>query len=209
MKIILFCLLLTFAVTGVGLAQTEKGTQYLGLGLSARTKTEKSTGSTNETVRQSSFGITPNYSYFIADRWELRGGIGIGLSKSRSKGDEYLSKSTSYGLAPQIAVRRHLMVSDKLGFATGPYVFYAFDKDDYQNSDKTTTEQFQTGIDLQIEYFPTKNLGVSAGLLGISYSTIKFTEADQERFKSSSFSAGLTNQLNLRVFYVIRKGSKN
>lgn len=207
MKNISFCLLLIFAVTGASLAQTEKGTQYLGLELSAGSKTEKSTGYNDQTVRELGFGISPSYSYFVADRWELRGAFGVSISNRRSKSDDFVSKTKSYGLVPQIALRRHLMVSDKLGFATGPYVFYAFGKNDYQEFEKTTNEQFQTGVDLQVEYFPTRNFGISAGLFGVSYGILKVTEADQERFKVRSFSAGLTNQLNLRVFYVIGKGS--
>lgn len=209
MKIIFFCLLLTFAVTGVSLAQTEKGMQYLGLELSARGETNKSTGFDNQTVRGLSFGVTPNYSYFIADKLELRGGFGVGVSRSQTKTNESESKNTSYSLAPQVGVRRHLMLSEKLGFATGPYVFYAFGWNNYQNFDDQKTEQFQTGIDLQIEYFPTKHLGVSAGLFGVNYSVLKLKEADQETFKASSLTAGLTNQLNFRVFYVIGKRVKN
>lgn len=209
MKNNIFCLLLIFAVTGAGFAQTEKGTQYLGLELSGRTKTERSTGLNDLTVRDLGFSIAPGYSYFLADRWELRGGFGVSISKRRSESNVFVNKSKSYGLIPQVAIKRHLMISDKLGFATGPYVFYAFSKHDPENFDETTNEQFQTGIDLQVEYFPIRHLGVSAGLLDVSYSRVKFTEADQERFKTRSFSAGLRNQLNFRVFYIIGKGLKN
>lgn len=208
MKNILFCLLLIFAVREASLAQTEKGTQYLGIGLSAGISTDRSTGFNDQTIRDLGFSISPGYSYFIADGWELRGGFGVGVSNRRTESNDDVRKSKSHSLVPQIGFRRHLMVSEKLGFATGPYVFYAFGKNKYPDYDDSTTEQFDTGIDLQIEYFPTRNLGVSAGLFALGYSKMTYKEADRESFKTSMFSAGLTNQLNLRVFYVIGKGSK-
>lgn len=208
MKNTLFCLLLIFAVTEAGLAQTEKGTQYLGIGLSAGITTDRSTGFDDRTVRDVGFSISPGYSYFIADGWELRGAFGVGMSKRRTKSDDVVRKSNSHSLAPLIGIRRHLMVSEKLGFAAGPYVFYAYGKNEYPDSDHSIFEQFETGIDLQIEYFPMKNVGLSAGLLGMSYARASYKGTDRESFKTSGFSAGLTNQLNLRVFYVIGKGSK-
>lgn len=128
MKIIYICLLLIFAGTELILAQTEKGTQYLGLEAAGSVKTTKSTDAPNTTQREQNYSITPAYSYFFADQWELKGGLGLSVSSTRTKGNGDDSKSSAYALTPSIALKRHLMLSESLGIAGGPYGSYAFSK---------------------------------------------------------------------------------
>jgi len=206
MRILYVCLLLIFAGTEVILAQTEKGTQYLGLESAASAKTTKSTDAPNMTRRELYYSITPAYSYFFADQWELKGGLGLAVSSDRTNRAGNISKTSTYALVPSIALRRHLMLSTKLGIAGGPYAFYAFNKTNYPSEENMEYKQYDIGADLHIEYFLMQRFGISARLFGLSYSKVNLDQKDYPEFKSSSFSAGLSNQLSLRFFYVFGKG---
>lgn len=205
MKIIYICLLLIFAGTELILAQTEKGTKYLGLEAAGSVKTTKSTDAPNTTQREQNYSITPAYSYFFADQWELKGGLGLSVSSTRTKGNGDDSKSSAYALTPSIALKRHLMLSESLGIAGGPYGSYAFSKTDHLSGTSTESKLYEIGADLHIEYFFMQRFGVSARLLGISYSKINLEGTDYLDPKYSSFHAGLTDQLSLRFFYVFGK----
>lgn len=203
------CSLLVIAATGLVSGQTKKGTQYLGLEMSAGNVTRTTTDFPDRKEREFNISLTPAYSYFVADGWELRGGLGLGLGSSRSKGAEMDRKNTLYALVPQIGFRKHLMLSEKLGFATGPYVVYAFNKLSSEGAETSKYKRWETGVDLQVEYFPVKQFGISARLFGVSYGDLKYELSDRLVLNHQSFSAGLTEQLSLRFFYVFGKGLKN
>ncbi|MGV3706306.1 MAG: hypothetical protein ACO1NU_13100 [Arcticibacter sp.] len=132
--------------------------------------------------------------------------MGLSVSSVRSKTDGDISKASTYALVPSIALRRHLMLTPKLGIAGGPYALYAFNKTNYPSEENTEFKQYNIGADLHIEYFLMQRFGVSARLFGVSYSKMRTDPTNYSGFKSSSFNAGLTNQLSLRFFYVFGKG---
>lgn len=203
MRIVYICLLLIFAGTELSFGQIGKGTQYLGVELSASTR--KISESPSVKVRETGFNITPSYSYFISDGWELRGGLGVGAGSRRSKGTDLDVEQSSYSLVPSISFRKHLMVSEKLGFATGPYAAYALNKIKYEREDDLTYTQYRAGIDLQIEYFPMKQFGLAANLFDVSYSKMDVKEGGKSYQKTSQINAGLSNQVSLRFFYIFGK----
>lgn len=205
MKVIYICFLLL--VTGIAnsFSQTERGTRYLGLTLGLGGSNEERTGDFDRSTSVVGINVGPSYSYLFADKWELRAGLGLALSRNKLEENNSEHKYTRYSITPSLAVQRHLMLSDKLGFVTGPFVAYHYehtnDNPSYERRD-TYSKMFSTGIGLDIEFFPVKQLGLRANLLETSFSRYK-TNAMVD--KMTNFSAGISKNLYLSIFYVFGK----
>lgn len=201
--------LLAFGIN-LSIAQTTKGTQFLGLTVGFGIGDSKTTGISPLEQTQLSFSFAPQYSYFIADKWELGGSVGYSYSKSKytyledeNSNSEY--KLNSYGSS--LFLRRHILITEKIALRAGPYASYSYGKE--KNEPKETnpeydpdSKMFSTGVNLGIEFFPVERLGISANLANISYQYQKTGGLPYENLTHNSFNAGLTNQLSLSVFLV-------
>jgi len=114
-------------------AQTEKGSQSLGLGFSVATSNTNTsyynsvsgTYSTNAKGKQTSFSVAPSYSYFIADKLDIGTSLSYGQSTTKYNPDlSTATKSTSKGFTGSIFLRKYFLYNDKIGIRTGPYFNY-------------------------------------------------------------------------------------
>jgi hypothetical protein len=222
MKKTLFLIAALVLAFSFSYAQTEKGNQTLGLNLGFGYNKDNSSvvypaanSTVTQTNKQTSFGIGPAYSYFIADKLDLGGSLNYGTSTENfSPVPNYLSKLSSYNFGGMVYLRKYFMYQDKIGFRAGPYVGYnklnskAFYNDNSTGANQdNTTNRFSAGMRLELVYFPSKNLGFSASLASLDYGHYKTDSGAQGTSSGDNIDLSLiSNGLSFSVFYVF--GSK-
>ncbi|RXF70204.1 outer membrane beta-barrel protein [Arcticibacter tournemirensis] len=218
MKKILLLFLLALVSFGTTYAQTEKGTTHLGLNLNySSDKTESNSFNAFDNSydlyesKVNSFSLGPSFSYFIADKLEM--GVGVGYTNSTQKSE---GRSISYQELKQhqyftsAFLRKHIMFSSQFGMRTGPYVSYSYLSSKLVYEDQADQKQnintYAAGINLGIEYFPIKKLGIAANLADLSYNHSKLKHEGFVTYsKSDSFSFSFVSSLNFSIFYVFGK----
>lgn len=193
-------------------AQTEKGSQTLGLDLqfshlkSTQSITQSTVVTSDFDTKLTNFSIGPNYSYFIADKLDIGVNLNYGYSSQNNQnpGNPGTQKSHQYG--GQLFLRKYFMFGDKLGLRAGPYVGYS--RDDFKSTDtysiiNTKTDNYQVGANLALVYYPAKKLGISATLANANYNHYKQKDGARETGHGDNFNFNIINDgLGLSVFYV-------
>lgn len=207
MKLNLSLLVLALACMSVAHAQTEKGTKTLGFSVNyAKEKNDRGGEPERKTT---SFGLGPSFSYFMKDKLE------IGASLNYFNSDYEFLQQNNYmnGLKDQqfgatIFLQKHFMFSEQFGIRTGPFASFinGNSESDYPDQPKqeTTSKGFRTGLNLGIEYFPVKSIGIAANLATLSYNHMKqeVKGTTETNSKINSFELDVTNGLNLSIFFV-------
>jgi Outer membrane protein beta-barrel domain len=200
-------------------AQTEKGTQTLGLNLEFGY--QKTSGvninpydnsSTDASSKNTSFNIGPAYSYFIADKLDLGASLSYGQSNyTYPQITNNIEKQTSYAFSGSLYLRKYIMFGGKLGLRAGPYLTYekGDNKTDYSgtaalyNQDSKLTE-YGAGARLELVYYPSKKLGFAASIANVSYDHNKFDNGNQGHSSNDNINASfISNNLGFSVFYVL------
>ncbi|GEM_PF-2541383 len=211
MKTIYMCWFIVAIAANISNAQTSKGTRYLGLTLEVGAGRAERDGTYASKYKGFSFAATPQFSYFIADKWELGAGLGCSFSQTKyfDADDNSIGKGHTSEINPMLFVRHHLMLSEKVGFRTGPFASYSYEKlrypDDAPYNEDEDIKELSAGLNLGIEFFPVKRLGIVANLADISYNYTKTTGSPAVSGKTNKINASLTNQLILSVFYILGK----
>jgi hypothetical protein len=100
------------------------------------------------------------------------------------------------------------MFSEHFGIRTGPFasLFSGDSETVYPNQPKQemTSKGFSGGLNMGIEYFPVKSIGLAANLATISYNHTKqeVKGVPGAVNKINSFDLDVTNGLNLSIFLV-------
>lgn len=197
-------------------AQTEKGTQNLGLNFTEAHQTQNGTAlnTTDNSFyptsgKQTQLTIGPSYSYFIANKLD----IGVDLSYSHfysfNTPDYIPEKQVQNILSGDIFLRKYLMCSDKFGFRAGPYAGYGYTRTDYTYTtyypgdlEHSTEHGIYGGIRLDLVYYPAKHLGLSATLANAQYEHDKVNNGNIGSTSDNNYSLALiTNGLGVSVFY--------
>jgi hypothetical protein len=219
MKKIFVLLAAFFAAIQFSKAQTEKGTQTLGtnFGFNYTNVNDNATSLPTVNTKTGNFNIGPVYSYFIKDNLE----IGASLSYASSKEDYYTSTgniaNTNYPInqtadnySASIFIRKYFMYKNKIGFRTGAYIgysggdaksYYSTINAAYDYSNKTN--YYSAGANLDLVYYPTKKIGLSATLLNLEYYHYKSNATTQGSGSADNFTFNLVdNGVALSIFYV-------
>jgi hypothetical protein len=210
-------LLLTFAVVTIqaAKAQTEKGSQNRGATFQVSTSTSNSRSfnqvtnsyGDNSKGKATTYGISPNYSYFIADKLDL--GASLGYShylQTYSPDANSIGNTKANDFNASIALRKYYLFDDKVGIRTGPYVSYDRIRRTYTYTSSQNVDNldiYSGGIQVDFVYYPTKKIGVAAGLGNLSYTHQKiagFNDGSQ-----NTFNLSFVNSLALSVYYVFGK----
>lgn len=222
MKKALLLIAVLFLTTLVSHAQTEKGSQTVGLNLGfAYSKgntfvTDPNSGGyyrgTNQTTN---FNIGPTYSYFIADKTDIGGYFSYSLNNiNYPYYPNSLSKTSTHGYAGGVFLRKYFVFGNKIGIRTGPYL-------DYNRIDNHTiyqptisvnniysnlTEAGDIGMLVDLVYFPVKQLGVTAHIASLAFSHYNTHDsfADSSSGNGVNFNL-INNSLSLSVFYAFGK----
>jgi hypothetical protein len=198
-------------------AQTEKGSQNLGLGFNVSTTSSNAsyfssyTNSYGANIKgkQTWYSIAPSYSYFIADKLDI--GTSLSYGSSNTKYDPALNtttKETSKGFNGSIFLRKYFLYDNKIGIRTGPYLSYGKTKQtstytDSQNNYNSDIDSYGGGLSLDFVYYPAKNIGLAAGLANLGYAHQKSKGYNEG--SSNTFNLSMVNNLSLSVFYAFGK----
>lgn len=199
-------------------AQTEKGSQTLGADVSLMYN--KTNGVNVDTYDNSSTiwnskttnsNIGPNYSYFIADKLDIGASIAYGSFLTDNSGsDDNSTKQSNKNYGGTICLRKYFMYKDKIGFRAGPFVTYQ--KQDLQNtytgelspsSYNSKSDIWNAGINLDLIYYPSKKIGISAVIANLNYEFDKTNEGNHGSSSDNGANFNFINDgLSLSVFYV-------
>jgi len=200
-------------------AQTEKGTQTIGADLgfsylkyndfninpydqSTSTQNNKTTG----------FNIGPAYSYFIANGLDIGTSLSYNYSSLSNNDNTYtdVQKKVDREFGGQLFLRKYFMYTNKIGIRTGAYIGYYRDNEKinysgtsaiYDTDSKTNT--YTAGAKLEVVYYPSKHIGVSTALAGLSYSHGKTNTTNQGNSSNDDVNFDFINDgLSFSVFYV-------
>lgn len=199
-------------------AQTEKGTQTLGVNLGLNYSKinqniinpfDQSTSVDNS--KTTSFNFGPAYSYFIADKLDLGASLEYQSTITNSNPNTYndISKQVNRYYGASIFLRKYFMYNDKLGLRAGPYINYEKVTTKYNYTGTNATADFNGnqdivdgGLGLELVYYPTKHLGVSAAIAKLSYEHDKINNGDQGNGSANYVNFDfVNNNLTFSVFY--------
>jgi hypothetical protein len=201
-------------------AQTSKGDQTLGINLEYQY--EKTSGvsidtydnsSLAQSTKQTSVDIGPNYSYFIADKLDIGANLDYSLSNYNYGENTQPNSQRITSLGGDVFIRKYFMCTDKLGFRAAPYLGYTRGTeklvypaaDDIDNGN-STTNSYVGGVNLDLVFYPSKNLGVAASLANVNYQHYKTTDPVNGNNTGNGVNFYyLNNGLNISVFYVFGK----
>jgi hypothetical protein len=221
-KISILILALTGAFTVN--AQTQKGDQLLGGSIFFSTSKSNQDYiadpgyqyNPNNITKSNQFGIGPNYSYFIANNLDL----GISASYNTGKttytymasgANNQPAESRIQGYSASVYLRKYYLYDNKIGVRTGPFVQYAYGKQDekYQNTaaynNGYKNRDLYAGLALDLVFFPMKKLGFATTIGTLSYAHGKSEQYNNTR-KTDSFGLNLgTSGLTVSAFYAFGK----
>jgi hypothetical protein len=208
-------------------AQTEKGTQTLGLnlGFSYNNSSDYTINIGDNSIstlntKTTTFSIGPNYSYFIQNNLEIGGSLSYSTSNATNiaatteanavANNGYATKESSDNISASLFIRRYFMYKNIIGFRTGGYIGYSggTNKDTYPPSVaaynyNNTTTYYSAGANLDLVYFPSKKLGIAATLANLEYYHYNANNNSQGHDNGDNITFSLVNNgLTLSVFYV-------
>ena len=217
MRKAILLIVVPFLTALVSHAQTEKGSQTLGLSLGFNyNKTSgvytypSDNSSTPAGGKTTSFNIGPSYSYFITDKLDLGASLSYGQSNmTYANTQNYPEKQSSYAFFSSIYLRKYFIFGDKLGMRAGPCLSYGIgdNKSTYLGSNAVYNEnskqtEYRASARLEFVYYPSKKLGFAAYVASVDYSHNKFDNGNFGHTSSDNVDLSLINNgLNLSVFY--------
>ena len=195
-------------------AQTEKGSQMLGVsfGVSTISSDNKVMDfSTNTFInvhgKATNYNIAPAYSYFIADKLDIGLSAGYSHQTQDYNGSIYNPSNTKQdAFNAGIYLRKYFLYDSKIGIRTGPMFNYQHYKvtQDYSTNPESnsvgTGNTYSGGLGLDFVYFPVKRLGLTAALGGLTYAhqDVKGTSP----YTTNTFDANFMNRFVFSINYV-------
>jgi hypothetical protein len=198
-------------------AQTEKGSQTLGINLNGFYQSQNGNvintydnSSSSEASTTKSFGIGPAYGYFIADKLDLSASLDYGYTKTTSAGIYNAPLSEQKNYTGTLALRKYFLYQNKIGFRAGPYLSYnnndnktTYNADNSNNDYNSNTKNYVAGFNLDLVYYPSKHVGISATLLNAEYDHFKTNNGSQGQYSGNYEGLSfINNGLTFSVFYV-------
>jgi hypothetical protein len=215
-KIILFIVAIVFAAQ-LTKAQTEKGTQNLGVDVSYANETQNqfnidpvNSSTTTQSTKYNSFNAGPTYSYFVASKLDVGVALDYFYAHNNYGINSYPTIESQRFYQGEIFVRRYFMCTDKFGFRAGPYFGYeqgtlneTYPPSNVIYNEKAKVNSYFGGINLGLVYYPAKHLGVSATLANLEYTHYKQNSGPLGNDNGNNLDLSFVNDnLGLSVFYV-------
>jgi hypothetical protein len=200
-------------------AQTEKGTQNIGLNFTAEHSTSNGTIEDNttflpQTSDYSNIGLGINYSYFIADKLDVAADLSYSHDYNGGTSDYAIATQIDHNYAADIFIRKYFMCSEKFGFRAGPYADYSYGNTSYESGPNdpvnevghSSEHNIGGGLRLEMVYYPLKHLGLSAMLLDANYSHSMDHNIDSGKDNSNNYNLNLLGNVTaVSLFYVFGK----
>lgn len=184
MKKLVISLLAIIAVATVSAQQ--KGEMYAGGSLGVGTTSTILDGSSSTSV---TFGIAPEFGYFVAKNFRI--GASIAYELGYNGGAVH-----SFTIMPNLAY--YVEICDKFHYTPGVELGFAL-----AASGGLVMPGFGVGLNLgSFEFRPTNKFGVSINLLSFSYALLTYKD---EYFKSKSsavnFNLGLSPSVGIKYYF--------
>jgi len=188
-------------------AQTEKGSQTLGVNLgfeyfdqSGVNISTADNSLTAESTKYTSFSVGPSYSYFIADNLDLGATLNYSLNNYNYGPDNYyITRQDNKNYGGTVFLRKYVLYKNKIGFRVGPYFGYSIGDQKFiytwqfnTNNSDSKSNSYQGGANLDLVYYPTKHLGVSISLANLDY----------EHTRTNSGAQGFANEDGVNFDFV-------
>lgn len=213
----LLLVLLSIITIQTAKAQTEKGSQNLGLTFGVSTTNTNARAFNNATnslgdnmkIKLTTYSIVPEYNYFIANKLDIGVGLGYSYNRSKSYSGEIANNDQIYkSFFSTISLRKYFLFDNKIGIRTGPYLSYGKSKQSYEDSNNqyissVNSDIYGGGLGLDFVYYPAKNIGLAAGLGKLTYFHQKDTGSSVGT--SNTFNLSFVDNLSLSVYYVFGK----
>lgn len=195
-------------------AQTEKGNQSVGLsfGLStADSKTRDFNYTTNDydpqvNGKRKSYTISPNYTYFIADKLDIGLSVGYSYNSQKYNTSAFAPQDQSgKSFFSSINLRKYFLYDNKIGIRTGPYLNYqrlsqSYTYNNNQLNYNTNSNVYTGGVGLDFIYYPLKKLGLAATMGNLNYSHQNSSGNTDGTY--NSFNLSFANSLIFSVNYI-------
>ena len=205
-------------------AQTEKGTQTLGLNMGFSYENSNnftiypaSTATSTLNTKTGQYNIGPTYSYFIADKIEIGGELSYSASKLTyvaesyaTTNDNYPTKEIGNTFSGELFIRKYFMYKNTIGLRTEGYLGYSHGNETntytptyaaYNYESKTT--YYSGGANLDLVYYPSKKIGVSATIANLEYYHYNANNTTQGHDNGDNVTFSfINNALSFSVFYV-------
>jgi hypothetical protein len=204
-------------------AQTEKGSQTIAIDWAFSIQTSNNfnvnpydNSSTIINMRTSGFNIGPGYSYFIADKLDIGADLSYNASLTTNStldigttNDSYPTKNSYKNYGGDLFIRKYYLYKNKFGFRTGAYLGYAGGNQTISYSPSYAIDDLHSkgnyyfgGVNLALVYYPSKKMGIAAGVAGLEYEHYKLNNADQGHESGDILNFNFVNNgLSLSVFY--------
>jgi hypothetical protein len=168
-------------------------------------------------TKTTNFNIGPNYSYFIADNLDIGAALSYGSSSTTNTTENFATTNNNYPVkefsdnySGSFYIRKYFIYKNKIGFRTGAYLGFSggTGKNTYTASNalydfNSKTNYYSAGSNLDLVYYASKKLGISATIANLEYYhyTANNTTQGHDSGDSINFSF-INNGLSLSVFYV-------
>lgn len=198
-------------------AQTEKGSQTLGVNLTFSYYNQSGVSAnpydnslSAQSTKYTMFSVGPVYSYFIADNLDMGATLNYSLNNYYYGPADVATKQDNKDYGGTVFLRKYVLYKNKIGFRVGPYLGYSIGDQKYiytgQNSVDNTDSKSHTyegGADLDLVYYPTKHLGVSISLANLDYQHTRTNSGAQGFANSDEVNFDfVNNNLAVSLLYV-------
>jgi hypothetical protein len=162
------------------------------------------------------FTIGPGYSYFIADKLDIGASLSYQTTAQTytaiqaADNSGYPTKYSNRNFDASVYIRKYYLYKNMIGFRTGAYFMYGYGTDQQtyigtyaSGSSSGTSHQYDAQLRLDLVYYPSKHLGVSANIANAGYSWYKSNGVNQANSSGDDASVRFVSDgLQLSVFYV-------
>lgn len=163
-------------------------------------------------TRYTNVNLGPTYNYFIANNTD----IGAIFTYSHNSIDysgvvNGIEKQANSDIGGIVFIRKYFLYENKIGFRTGPYLGYD------RGTQKTTavpspsiydensiTNNYSTGLRLDLVYYPLKHIGFAATLANLGYNNYKSNNTAQGSNSGYNLNLNLvTSGVQLSAFLIL------
>jgi len=199
-------------------AQTNAGTQNAGLNLGISSNKTSNfdvnpfDNSTESYVnRINNFSAGPAYSFFIANQVDIGAALTY-TSFTFSNSGNYANntpKQSNTDIGGTIFIRKYFLYQNKIGIRTGVNLGYDQGIQKYTNissesifDTKSTTNNYQGGLNLDAVYYPSKKFGLSAALARLEYNSYKTNSRTRGYSSGDGIDFNFISNLQVSAFYI-------
>lgn len=197
-----------------GFAQTEKGSQTLGLTFGLNLSESERRDNPEVIllkIKNTNFSIGPSYSYFIKKNLDI--GLNLGYTYNNNKTQVISTQRSDYiedqSFEVGTFIRKYFLVSKNFGIRNGAYLNYEGGKNErfewVNDAPNLTNGEFKNytgGLLFDLVFYPAKKFGLASNIVNVFVYHQKDKFDGGTVFKTNGLSATAFSSLNITLFRV-------